>query len=324
MDVLLPQPSSRAPTPAPEGARLITPELLKHPGIFRMGDVSQVVDGVVGSGFSALDAALQGGWPVARLTELLCDHAGVGELSLLLPTLPKFAATALTQSARSSQSQRSVRSAKQASAAHQLERNHRAIWISPITMPIGLPCVAYAPALAREGVDLRQIAFVTTTSSQQTLWAMEQALLSGATRCVFGWIGDHPHDFSLRRISLAARKSESLCFLMRPAAAAKRASPAELRIAITPAATTTSHGAINVMLLKRRGLLRETTLQLQTRELPCLGPNRAPIALPAKPLSPTIRVDRGAGSPMTLPLNSEVTSATSAANVRQRSFIIDR
>jgi hypothetical protein len=300
-------------------AKEISAELLKHPAIFRIGDVSQVNDGVVASGFDALDDALNGGWPVARLTELLCDHVGIGELSLLLPALPKAAAAesiARSTSKMSHVSNSSIASTASARSRSSLNHSRRALWISQAALPAGMPCVAYAPALARAGIDLKALALVTTTSAQQTLWAMEQALLSGATRCVFAWIRETPHDFALRRISQAARKSESLCFLMRPMSAAKRASPAELRIAIQPA----TNGAIALTLLKRRGLLRETTLQLEPRELACLAPHRSPLSIATQSRNPRIN-------------HSEIASVLNAAKnspfdtppkIRERSFLMER
>ena len=45
------------------------------------------------SGHASLDAELpQGGWPRRALTELLVPADGVGELSLLLPTLARLTA----------------------------------------------------------------------------------------------------------------------------------------------------------------------------------------------------------------------------------------
>jgi hypothetical protein len=279
-------------------------ERLQHPAIFRMGELPRSLDGVVASGFAALDCELSGGWPVARLTELLCDHVGVGELSLLLPVLTSSA----QQLQQSSSQKKSSTGSHSGSLSQATSLHRRALWIAPITSPAGMPAVAYAPALAQRGVDLRELAFVTTANAKQTLWAAEQALLSGAVRTVFAWIHERPHDFALRRISQAARKSESLCFLMRPASAARSASPAELRLAIKPAA----HGAIDITLLKRRGLMRETTLRLDTRELACLAAHRVPIALPAS-------ARRSA-------LQQAATNAPlyPSPKIRERSFILER
>jgi hypothetical protein len=289
-------------------------ERLQHPAIFRMGELPRSLDGVVASGFAALDAELSGGWPVARLTELLCDHVGVGELSLLLPVL-----TSSSQQLRQSSQNKSHSGSRSGSLSQAASLHRRALWIAPITSPAGMPAVAYAPALAQRGVNLRELAFVTTANAKQTLWAAEQALLSGAVRTVFAWIHEPPHDFALRRISQAARKSASLCFLMRPAAAARSASPAELRIAIKPAV----HGAMDITLLKRRGLMRETTLRIDTRELSCLAAHRLPIALP---MSPALQAQRGKRDSQLSPLLQTTmnTSLHSPPNIRERSFILDR
>ncbi len=269
-------------------------ERLQHPAIFRVGDVPRSLDGVVASGFAALDRELNGGWPTARLIEVLCDRVGLGELSLLIPTMPKLMASSAvirgaSTNAANSLSQRRAVSPK--SPVNPQSSAQRSLWILPRVAHSAhaacVPCVPYAPALEARGIDLRRFAIAQTSSNQETLWAMEQALLSNAVKSVFAWITSHsksgspsttqkePHDFTLRRISLAARKSESLCFLMRPLSAARRASPCELRIAITPA----SRNEIEITILKRRGLLREASFRIDPRELACLAPHRAPLTL---------------------------------------------
>ncbi len=274
-------------------------EALRHPAVFRFGEVPLACDTSVASGFAALDHALNGGWPTARLIEVLCDRVGVGELSLLLSTMPRVRASIEPSENRAASekanplSTSASQSAKGCSkSSMRAESNsQRSLWI----LPRGAhePCVPYAPALEAHGVDLRRFAIAQTSSNQETLWAMEQALLSNAVNSVFAWITPpsqsgsrtdkksaaqkEPHDFTLRRISLAARKSESLCFLMRPLSAARRASPCQLRIAITPA----SRNGIEITILKRRGLLHETSLRIDPRELACLSPHREPIVLPS-------------------------------------------
>jgi hypothetical protein len=321
-------------------------EGLRHPAIFRFGDMPPAQDLAVASGFAALDRELGGGWPTARLIELLCDRVGVGELSLLLPTMPKlisssgapsnvaanFATSAASHRANSSkratkhlanEAQRSLwilqggsRAAQPAQAAHAARAVHTT----------HAPLVPYAPALEARGVDLRRFAIAQTSSNQETLWAMEQALLSNAVKGVFAWLADRsqrePHDFALRRISLAARKSESLCFLMRPLSAARRATPAELRIAITPA----SRHEIEITILKRRGLLRETSLRIDPRELACLAPHRMPIAMPSAATSArNPAVSTNDPSRLASVLNAaKHASLDTPPNIRQRSFIVER
>ena len=77
------------------------------------------------TGHAALDAVLPGGgWPEAALTELLIAADGLGEISLLLPTLAR-----LTRAGRP------------------------VVWVDPPDRP-------YAPALARAGVELAQLHIV--------------------------------------------------------------------------------------------------------------------------------------------------------------------
>jgi protein ImuA len=267
-------------------------EAFRHPGVFRFGEAPLANNAPVASGFAALDRVLNGGWPTARLIEVLCDRVGVGELSLLLSTMPKVTASSALPSGAAINTTSHVprgRVSPSKSSTNTENSAQRSLWIVPrASQTAHAPCVAYAPALEACGIDLRRFAIAQTSSNQETLWAMEQALLSNAVKSVFAWIASHskfvsqsfkhsqPHDFTLRRIALAARKSESLCFLMRPLSAARRASPCELRITIAPA----SRNEIEVTILKHRGLLHETSLRIDPRELACLAPHRVPIVLP--------------------------------------------
>jgi len=100
------------------------------------------------TGHAALDALLpQGGWPRRALTELLLPADGVGELSLLLPTLARCT-----------------------------RAGERVALIAP-------PYLPYAPAWQAAGVDLAQLRIVDA-SLRDALWAFEQCLRSGACAAV--------------------------------------------------------------------------------------------------------------------------------------------
>ncbi|ENO84670.1 translesion DNA synthesis-associated protein ImuA [Thauera linaloolentis] len=151
------------------------------------------------TGFPALDAELPGGgWPAGALIELLAEHPGVGELSLLLP---------LMRSARA-------------------ER-----WIACIAPPL-LP---YAPALAAAGVPLQRLLLVQPATAAETLWATRQATASGACALVLAW-PSRPDTAALRRLQLAAEESATPLFLFRERGMARHASPAPLRLALAPTA----------------------------------------------------------------------------------------
>ncbi len=300
-------------------------EVFRHPAVFRFGEVPLANDAPVASGFAALDRALNGGWPTARLIEVLCDRVGVGELSLLLSTMPKVtASSALPSGAAASAANHVSRNRASASKSSMNTENsaQRSLWILPrASQAAHAPCVAYAPALETRGIDLRRFANAQTSSNQETLWAMEQALLSNAVKRVFAWLTEgakqSPHDFALRRISLAARKSESLCFLMRPMSAARRASPCELRIAIAPA----SRNEIEITILKQRGLLHETSLRIDPRELACLASHREPITLSnTATRNPAVET-----SSLASLLNATKNAGfDTPPKIRERSFIVER
>lgn len=145
------------------------------------------------SGHAALDAILpQGGWPRRALTELLLPADGVGELSLLLPTLARLTAAGGT-----------------------------VVLVAP-------PCIPYAPAWQAAGVDLAGLQ-VVDANPRDALWAQEQCLRSGACAAVLGWPpgGD---DRALRRLQVAADSGDCCGFVLRDRRHAANASPAALRL----------------------------------------------------------------------------------------------
>jgi cell division inhibitor SulA len=149
------------------------------------------------TGFAALDALLpHGGWPQGALSELLIPVEGVGELTLLMPTIAR-----MTQAGR-------------------------------LVALIAPPFCPYAPAWQRAGVDLRYLEIVDTNAqagSKGALWAFEQCLRSAAFSAVLGWPSnaDGP---ALRRLQVAADTGECLGFAVRDSRHADNPSPAALRI----------------------------------------------------------------------------------------------
>lgn len=145
------------------------------------------------TGFDALDALLpHGGWPHGALTELLIPADGVGELSLLMPTLSR-----LTGAGR-------------------------------LVALIAPPFCPYAPAWQCAGVDLRHLEIVRA-DPRGALWAFEQCLRSAAFSAVLGWPAkaDGP---ALRRLQVAADSGECLGFAVRDQRHAGNPSPAALRL----------------------------------------------------------------------------------------------
>ena len=145
------------------------------------------------TGHAALDALLpQGGWPRRALTEPLLPADGVGELSLLLPTLARMT---------------------------------RAGGIVALVAP---PYIPYAPAWQDAGVDLAWLE-VVEAGARDALWAFEQCLRSGACAAVLGWPAQ-ADAAALRRLQVAADSGACLGFALRERRHAANASPAALRL----------------------------------------------------------------------------------------------
>lgn len=145
------------------------------------------------TGLPGLDALLpQRGWPRRSLTELLLPADGVGELSLLMPTLARLS-----------------------------QAGERVILIAP-------PYVPYAPAWQQAGVDLAALDIIEAAPAD-ALWAFEQCLRSGACAAVIGW--PHRADAAaLRRLQVAADSGACLGFALRDRRHAANPSPAALRL----------------------------------------------------------------------------------------------
>ena len=194
-------------------------ELLRHPGVWRAQRAREALPAsrCLSSGDAALDAWLpNGGWPCGALTELLCEHRGIGEFSLLLPLLARVTAA-----------------------------GGRVALIAP-------PLLPYAPALSAAGVSLERLLLIRPRLPIEAPWAAEQLLRSGLYGVVLLWSTRQPSARALRRLQLAAEHGEASIFVFRagqrqeplaglpdrpPSASAgqpRAASPAALRLQVSP------------------------------------------------------------------------------------------
>src|SRR5262245_30010512 len=175
--------------------------LLQHPSLWRADGGRRAGRRALSTGYPELDARLPGGgWPFPALIELLTDRNGLGELSLLLPALRRL------------------------TGDEPLERSRVLAWLNPPHLP-------YAPGLAQRGLDPTRLVIATPLTRVETLWAMEQALRSGACAAVLGWV-DRAGGQMLRRLKLAAIAGGAFGVLFRPAKQRRQPSPAHLRIAL--------------------------------------------------------------------------------------------
>lgn len=198
-------------------------ELFLGPHVWR-GQAHSSTHPVLATGFDALDQKLSGGWPWGAITEIFVDRYGIGELSLLMPSLASLSR------------QKTI-------------ENGWIVWVAP-------PLVPYAPALVRAGVDLGRVLLVDPAAGPSTspakinenaLWATEQALRSGASVVVLAWLRA-ASDTVLRRLQLAAEEQRCGLMLFRPEAALKQRSPAALRLRLSCMGTKT-----RIEILKCRG-----------------------------------------------------------------------
>lgn len=194
-------------------------EILRHPRIWQAGRAAARDGQMVSSGWSKLDKALNGGWPLAQLTELMVDAQGMGEFALLLPALRR------------------------------LVSRERAGLSGGWVMLVAVPHIPYAPALVRAGLDPARLLLVRSRQETDTLWAMEQVLRARAVAAVLGW-SQSRDGRALRRLQLAAETSGAWVVMFRPADARSSRSPAPLRIHVLCPQDTKR---LRLSVFKRRG-----------------------------------------------------------------------
>jgi hypothetical protein len=187
-------------------------QLAQLPGVWRGGELEHAIQPVVATGHAALDRELPGsGWPTGTLTEVLHDAAGIGEISFLAGALE-----------RASSDDRLI------------------AWIAPPHLP-------YAPALAAAGIPLDRCLVVRPANRDDSLWAAEQALRSGACGAVLFWLPSDEYAW-LRRLQMAAESGRAMAVLFRSTAAERLSTPAHLRVMLSR-----EQGALEVRIPKRRG-----------------------------------------------------------------------
>ncbi|TMS56578.1 translesion DNA synthesis-associated protein ImuA [Imbroritus primus] len=214
------------------------PETL-HPALWRASQLARGSVRTLDTGYPALSAELPGqGWPIGQLIELLAVRPGLGELRLLRPALLAAASRPV-------------------------------VFLAPPHLP-------HATALAGWGLPPERLLWLRPQHPAHACWAAEQILRAGTCGALLFWHTRMRSD-QLRRLHLAAQSGETLFCLMRPADAARTASPAPLRLQLD----STAQG-LAILFLKRRGPPRDTPLSLALQPLPILRHRHVtPVDLPA-------------------------------------------
>ncbi len=176
----------------------IAPETI-HPSLWRASQLARGTGEYVASGHAALAAELPGaGWPGGALTEILIQHQGTAELSLLHAALAS------------------------------LKQGH--------IIFLQAPHPPQALALSELGLDLSRLLWIRCNKHADALWTAEQILRSGSCAALLFWQSQVKTE-SLRRLHLAAQSGRTLFFMMRPPEYAQSPSPAPLRLKLSAVVT---------------------------------------------------------------------------------------
>ena len=162
------------------------------------GQNSKTIQRNLSSGNDQIDLLLKGGWPAASVTELLVQRQGIGELSLLLPTIQQYC-----------------------------QNNYLSVWLDPPYQP-------YAPALAAAGISLQKTLIVQSKNHREWLWIAEQCIRNNAL--LLAWSEKTAPSYTdIRKLQLAAADSGNPAFLFAMGNQLSASSPAALRLEIDAA-----------------------------------------------------------------------------------------
>ena len=201
-------------------------DLLKHPAIWRVGQVPASVRPCLPTGFAALDRVLPAqGWEQGSMSEILANEQGIGELSLLVPALRQCTL-----------------------------QGRNVVLVAP-------PYVPFPHAWESSGIALSHVLLVRAEGAD-LLWAIEQAARSSSCGMVIGWTATCRKELNyqaLRRLQVAADKGGAALFLFRAESARDEASPAPTRLSVN-----SKLGELHLRVFKRRGALLVETIRANT------------------------------------------------------------
>ena len=200
--------------------------LVTHPLLWRGKQTSHRIY-THSTGHAALDEALPGnGWPMGAVTELVNATPGCGELSLLLPLLARLS-----------------------------QENHRIVMLDP-------PWIPYPSALHGRGLAVENLLLIRTQNRNESLWACEQVVRGISGGVLLAW-PDALSFSELRRLQLAAESTQKTVFLFRDRKAIATASPAALKLQLTP-----DDGDLQIKVLKCRGQRQTANIRIRRPQMP--------------------------------------------------------
>ncbi|MCK8047093.1 hypothetical protein MSG37_19585 [Shewanella sp. 1CM18E] len=174
------------------------------------------------TGFSLLNKHLaDNGWPKQGVCECLYDNPGQGELTLVLPLLQQLIGQRLVSQTLASEQHSEV---SKTDADH---TNHA----ESLVMLVAPPYIPNPQALELQGIEVERLIWIDSSDRKEQLWAIEQALSSGAVPLVLAWLG-YLSITESRRLQLAAEKGQALCLLYLPSKLADNSHPVNLRLTL--------------------------------------------------------------------------------------------
>jgi len=192
-------------------------QLLKNTAIWQASQ-KKVRPPVLSTGYPTLDRALHySGWPQGAISEVLLSAYGSGEIRLISPLLVK-----LNQGAG------------------------YICWINP-------PFLPHAPALVDLGLDLNRMIIVRTQSVNESIWASQQAMRSGACAATLIWLPKKALDKQIRKLNLAAKDGHCWGIIFRDQSLQKHTSAAALRIVIEKKQKKLDHHKHQLHIIKQPG-----------------------------------------------------------------------
>ncbi|WP_440874113.1 translesion DNA synthesis-associated protein ImuA [Thalassotalea sp. PLHSN55] len=148
------------------------------------------------TGYAELDQYLDGGFQQG-VTEIQ-SAAGIGELRLLLPMLTRA-----------------------------IEEQRLIVFIAPLG-------IISAQVLSAQGFDLSKVLLVYPEKQQESLWAAEQCLRSGACHSVIMWTHQALEVHQVKRLQVASETGNSRQFILRTNKAESLSLPFDLSLSLQP------------------------------------------------------------------------------------------
>lgn len=171
-------------------------QLLCRRDIWRGGSHRLAPSPTRDTGYSGLNAQLLGGgWPSGNLVEVCQQGFVQSEWLLLTPTLTD------TQG---------------------------------LILLLNPPCVPFAQALVKAGIDLERVLVVEAGNKADFLFSFIELTRANTCEVVLAWQPAQSLSYTeLRKCQLATTEGQGLYILFRPAAVAGQSSPASLRLAVS-------------------------------------------------------------------------------------------